>query len=110
MPWLVWTSGLSACLWTERSLVQFPVKEHIWVVGQVSIWGHEGDNPFMHYSHIDVSLPLSKIKCNLKKKRNHEEDMDIISDSNTKSSWPYWAEIAHLYVILSEFRMKTCRM
>ena len=35
-PWLVWLSGLSAGLLTKGSLVQFPVRAHAWVVGQVS--------------------------------------------------------------------------
>ena len=38
-PWLVWLSGLSAGLQTERSLVRFLVRAHAWVAGQVSRWG-----------------------------------------------------------------------
>ena len=34
-PWLVWLSGLSVSLWTERLTVQFPVRAHAWVAGQV---------------------------------------------------------------------------
>ena len=35
MPWLVWLSGLSV-LWESRELlVQFLVRAHAWVVGQV---------------------------------------------------------------------------
>ena len=34
-PWLVWLSGLSASLRTERSPVRFPFRAHAWVVGQV---------------------------------------------------------------------------
>ena len=46
--------GLSAILRTERSLVQFPVRAHAWVVGKVPSWGGvRGNQP-----HIDVSLPL----------------------------------------------------
>ena len=33
--WLEWLSGLSSGLWTKGSLVQFPVRAHAWVVGQV---------------------------------------------------------------------------
>ena len=40
MPWLVWLSGLSAGLRTKGSLVQFPVRAHAWVVGQVPSGGH----------------------------------------------------------------------
>lgn len=32
-------SGLSASLWTERSLVLFPVGANAWVVGHVPSWG-----------------------------------------------------------------------
>ena len=38
-PWLVWLSGLRASLQTERLLAQFPVKTHVWDVGQVPGWG-----------------------------------------------------------------------
>ena len=34
-PWLMWLSGLSAGLGTKRSLVQFPVRAHAWITGQV---------------------------------------------------------------------------
>ena len=34
-PWLVWLNGLSASLRTKVSLVQFPVRAHAWVAGQV---------------------------------------------------------------------------
>ena len=46
-PWLVWLSGVSAGLQTQRSLVQFPVRAHAWVVGRVPIWGHARDNQLM---------------------------------------------------------------
>ena len=51
-PWLVWLSGLSTDLQTKGSPVQFPVKTHAWVVGQVPSRGCE------RQPHIDVSLPL----------------------------------------------------
>ena len=51
MPWLMWLSGLSACLWTKGSLVQFPVRAHV-----------RGRGPQLQecekQPHIDVSLPL----------------------------------------------------
>ena len=37
-------------------MVQFPVRAHAWVVGQVPIWGHTRDNSQMYLT--DVSLPL----------------------------------------------------
>ena len=39
LPWLVWLGGLSTCLRTTGSLVQFPVRAHAWVVGQVPSGG-----------------------------------------------------------------------
>ena len=49
--WLVWLSGLSAGLRTERSRVQFPVRAHAWVVGQVP-------SQSMYLLHINIFLPL----------------------------------------------------
>ena len=42
-PWLVWLSGLSAGLQTKGSPVRFPVRAHLWVVGQVPSRGREGE-------------------------------------------------------------------
>ena len=42
--WLLWLSGLSAGLRTKESLVQFPVRAHAWVVGQVPGRGHARGN------------------------------------------------------------------
>ena len=57
-PWLVWLSGLSASLWTERLLVAFPVRAHAWVAGWVCSWGCARGNQLIYLSHINVSLPL----------------------------------------------------
>ena len=57
-PWLVWLSGMSISPQTERSLVRFLVRAHVWIVGQVPSWGHAGGNQLMFLSHIIVSLPL----------------------------------------------------
>ena len=46
-PWLVRLSGLSASLWTKRSLARFLVRAHAWVVGWVHGWGHAGGNQLM---------------------------------------------------------------
>ena len=43
-PWLVWLNGLSASLQTKKLLVQFPVRAHAWVAGQVPTWGRVKDN------------------------------------------------------------------
>ena len=68
-PWLVWLSGWSASLQIKGWLVQFPVREHAWVMGQVPGWGLMRGNQSMFPSHVDVSLtpflpsfPLSKNK------------------------------------------------
>ena len=57
-PWLVWLTGLSAGLQTERSMVRFPVRAHAWVVGQVPSWRHVRASQLMFLWHIAVSLPL----------------------------------------------------
>ena len=56
--WLVWLSGLNASLQTQRSLVQFPVRAHAWVVGQVPSWGHERGNGSMFLNHTLMFLSL----------------------------------------------------
>ena len=43
-PWLVWLSGLSASLQTKGSPVQFLVRAHAWLGGQVPSWGHVSGN------------------------------------------------------------------
>ena len=58
LPWLVWLSGLSTSLQTERPLVQCPVRAHASVVSQVPSWGCARGNQSMFLSHIDVSLPF----------------------------------------------------
>ena len=35
LSWLVWLSELSAAQRTKGSLVQFPVRAHAWVAGQI---------------------------------------------------------------------------
>ena len=55
--WLVQLSGLSAGLRTERLLVRFQVRAHVWVEGQVPGWGCARGNQSIHLSHISVSLP-----------------------------------------------------
>ena len=55
--WLVWLSGLSAGLRTERSPVRFPVRARAWVVGQVPAQGRVRGNQLMYLLYINVSLP-----------------------------------------------------
>ena len=52
-PWLVWLSGLSTSLQTKGLVVQFAVRSHAWVEGQVPSRG------CVRHPHIDGSLPLS---------------------------------------------------
>ena len=59
LPWFLWFGGLSAGLGTERSLVQFSVRAHAWVSGQVPVWKCARGSQLMFLSHIDVYLPLS---------------------------------------------------
>ena len=58
--WLMWLSGFGTDLHTKRLLVQFPVRVHAWVTGQIPGWGCAKGNPLIFLSHIDVfSLSLS---------------------------------------------------
>ena len=59
VAWLVWLSGLSAGLQTKGSLIQFPVRAHAWVAGQVPSWGHVRGN---HTLISLISSPPSKNK------------------------------------------------
>ena len=68
---MVWLSGLSTGLQTQRSLVWFPVRAQAWVAGQVPSWGHVRSNWLVYLSHIDTSLPLSpSLSLSLKIKIN----------------------------------------
>ena len=58
LPWLVGLSGLSAGLRNERLWVQFPVRAHVWVVGQDPSWGRVRGNQLMHLSCTYASFPL----------------------------------------------------
>ena len=62
LPWLVWLSGLSASLRTKGSPVQFPVRAHAWVAGQVPSRGHTRGNHTLIFLSLLFSLPspLSK--------------------------------------------------
>ena len=56
-PWLGWLSGLGVILQTKGSPVQFPVRTHSWVAGQVPGWGHVCERL------IDVSLTSIFLSC-----------------------------------------------
>ena len=56
-PWLQWLRGLSAGLKTKGLLVQFPVRSHAWVVGQVPNRGRARDNYTLMFLPLSFSLP-----------------------------------------------------
>ena len=102
-PWLVWLSGLSIGLWIEGSPVQFLVRAHAWVVGQVTSWGCARGNQWMYLSHISLtcfslSLSLSptsslKInKLNLSKKKEESWWQRILISYVQR--WPDQAAVA----------------
>ena len=57
LPWLVRLSGLSASLQTKGSPVQFPVRAHAWVAGQVPSRGRMGGNQTVMFLSLSSSLP-----------------------------------------------------
>ena len=57
MPRLVWLSGLSTGLWTKGSLVGFPVRAHVWVMGQVLNRGNTRGNHTLLLLSLSSSLP-----------------------------------------------------
>ena len=63
-PWLVWLSGLSTSLQTKGSPVQFLVRAHAWVEGQVPSGSHVRGNHTLTFLSLSFSLPspLSKNK------------------------------------------------
>ena len=63
-PWLVWRRALSAGLRTERSLVRFPVRTHVWVAGQVSSWEGAKSNQLMFLSLSLSPFLLLSLKIN----------------------------------------------
>ena len=62
--WLVWLSGLSADLQAKGSPVQFLVRAHGWVAGQVPSRGCTRGNHTLMFLSLSFSLPfpLSKNK------------------------------------------------
>ena len=56
---LMWLSGLSAGLPTKGSLVQFPVRAHALVVGQVPSRGGSRGNHTLMSPSLSTSFPLS---------------------------------------------------
>ena len=61
---LVCLSGLSGGLQTKGSLVQFPVRAHAWVVGQIPNMGHTRDNHTLMFLSLSFCLPSPLLKRN----------------------------------------------
>ena len=57
--WLLWLSGLSTSLQTERSPVRFLVRAHAWVASQVPSSGCVSGNHTLLFVSLSPSLPLS---------------------------------------------------
>ena len=64
LPWLVWLNGLSSGLGTKGSPVQFLIRAHAWVAGQVPSREHSRGNHTLIFLSLSFSLPpiLSKNK------------------------------------------------
>ena len=56
-PWLVWLTGLSAGLQTQGLSVQFPVRAHAWVKGQVPSRVRARGNHTSMFLSLSFSLP-----------------------------------------------------
>ena len=78
-PGLVWLNGLSASLRTKGLPVQFLVRAHAWVEGQVPSRGRMRSNHTLMFPSLSPSL-LSLIinKWNLKKKQNKPKKLKCI--------------------------------
>ena len=63
-PWLVWCRALSAGPRTERSLVRFPARAHVWVAGQVPSWEGAKSNQLMFLSLSLSPFLLLSLKIN----------------------------------------------
>ena len=59
MLWLLWLSGLSTGLQTKELPVQFPVRAHAWVAGQVLSGGCMRGNHTVIFLSVSSSFPLS---------------------------------------------------
>ena len=55
--WLVWLSGLNTSLQTKGLLVQFPVRAHAWVAGQVPSRGRSRSNHTLMFLSLSFSFP-----------------------------------------------------
>ena len=82
--WCAWSIGL----WTERLPIQFLVRAHAWVVGQVPSWGKWGnlsvDTPMFLSFSSSLHFPFSKNKILKKKISNDTLDLIFILDVDFK--------------------------
>ena len=98
--WLDWLSGLSASLWTKELPVQFPVRAHAWVAGQVPSGGHVRGNHTLMFLSLSFfyPYPISKNKINktFKKSINKKKSVYnlLISGSQLHTS------TGSLYIVL----------
>ena len=58
LPWLVWLNGLSASLRSRGLLVQFPVRAHAWVAGQVPSRGCVRGNHTLMFLSLSFPSPV----------------------------------------------------
>ena len=90
----MWLSGLSASLQPKGSLVQFPVRPHAWVAGQVPSGELMRGNHTLMIPALSFSCPspLSKNKINkiLKRKKECTIDPSTLRTNYTfvKLNWP----------------------
>ena len=63
LPHLVWLSGLSTRLRTKGPPVQFPVRAHAWVAGQVPKSGYTRDKHTLMFLSLFL-LPFPSLKIN----------------------------------------------
>ena len=57
IPWLVLLSGLSTSLQNKGSPVQFLVRTHAWVAGQIPRWGHMRGKHTLTFLSLSSFLP-----------------------------------------------------
>ena len=114
LPWLVWLCELSTDLRTKGFPVQFPIRAHAWVAGQVPSRGHARGNHTLMLLSLSPSLPLylkiNKISYILKKEAVLQKWAAIflpvppVSGTQTKgeesvtSSSLYWIVLYYLRI------------
>ena len=84
LPWLVWLSGLSAGLRTKGTLVQFQVRVHAWVAGQVPSRRNAKGNHTMMFLSLSFSLPSPSLKINKQNLKREESASKVTSKVTEK--------------------------